>query len=163
MTEIGWSCIWQTHHIIYCHSFCGITITSKIQNLEHDLDLWPWPQFPSNGPRTSYQKTVGLYDSKRMTLSNKSSILNFQREITPIRCLPITQVKINQIILKSRRTIWWKQFAKIFYGFRDIAITRKKGRGEITPIRISVRSHRVSFEPRITVQHHWQKKLFEML
>ena len=65
--------------------------------------------------------------------------------------------QINQITLKSRRTIWWKQFAKIFYGFRDIAITRKRRSREITPIRISVRSHRVSFEASITVQHHWPK------
>ena len=82
-----------------------------------------------------------------MNLSNKSPILNFQRGITPIRCLSITPVKINQIILKSRRTIWWKQFVKILFGFWDIAITRKKGCGEITPIRIIARSHRVSFEP----------------
>ena len=65
--------------------------------------------------------------------------------------------QIKQIIFKSRQTIWWKQFVKIFYRFRDIAITRKGGRGEITPIRISVLSHRVSFETPITVQHHRPK------
>lgn len=86
-------------------TYKSLKITIKIQNLEHGLDLWRWSQFHPNGPWTLCQKTKRPCDLYCRNLFNISPMLNFHREITPIRCHPIISEKlINQNSLLKKIT-----------------------------------------------------------